>query len=139
MMTMETTIASRLAARLIKAEDKIANRVSDQLLETYPELIRTLRLEGTATPQTRLSQVGPERLSAVVRGVLVFETLSVADQEIQWAAGVLPRSGVKQDHQTAMVRWFFDEVRALDLEEAEQGLVDDIEKHLMGLITTYHA
>src|SRR5690606_10523723 len=98
---------ARLADLLNKQRQSICEPVAARLLRAFPELARTLRLEESYAPAARLSEVAVERLSELVRSMLIFELPALADQELRWAQGVLPRKGVTYEHQSALVRWFF--------------------------------
>jgi hypothetical protein len=131
---MDSAAATRLAGQLSSQHQLICDQVSARLLAAFPELTRSLRLEENYTPISRLSEVAVERLNELVRSVLLFDLPSLADQELRWARGVLPRSGVTFEHQTAMVRWFFEEVRKLPLGASELAISREIEQHFLGQI-----
>jgi len=104
----------------------------------YPELTQSLRLEENYSPVSRLSHVAVERLNDLVRAILLFDLPSLADQELHWAQGVLPRSGVTPEHQTTMVRWFFEEVRKLPISSLELAITREIEQYFLGRIRQIH-
>jgi hypothetical protein len=128
---MDSATATRLAGQLSAQQKPICHHVSARLLRTYPELTRSLRLEENYSATDRLSQVAVERFNELVRAVLLFELPSLAEQELSWAHGVLPRRGVTFQHQSAMVRWFFEEVRRLPLSPAEFDLAREIEQAML--------
>ncbi|WP_129674798.1 hypothetical protein [Candidatus Chloroploca sp. Khr17] len=134
---MDTTIADQLAQRLSQEHALICQRVATRMLDRFPELQRSLRLEENYSPIERLAEVAVERLNELVRSVLLFDLPSLADNELAWASGVLPRRGVTFEHQDAMVRWFFEEVRQLSLNEAEQAIIITTEQHFLRAL--YHA
>jgi hypothetical protein len=131
---MDSAAATRLAGQLSSQHQSLCDRVSTRLLAAFPELTRSLRLEENYTPISRLSKVAVERLNDLVRSVLLFELPSLADQELRWARGVLPRSGVTFEHQTTMVRWFFEEVRKLPISSMELAISREIEQYFLGQI-----
>ena len=131
---MDTAAATHLAAVLNSQQASICTHVATRLIRTFPEILRTLRLEEAHSPAARLSKVAVEQLNVLVRAMLQFEVFSIADHEIDWAAGVLPRSGVTSEYQMAMVRWFFEEVRRLDLSASEVMLAREIEHYLLNQI-----
>lgn len=131
---MTTTPSNRLAARLASSEEHVCRNVSDQMLKTYPELQHSLHLDGNATPSLRMSRMSAEPLNAMVRGILVFDTLSVAENELRWAAGVLPRYGVQRKHHTALMHTYFTEVMQLDLDLSEMALVTDLRANLLAML-----
>jgi hypothetical protein len=131
---MDTAAANRLAGQLSTQGQPICHQVAARLLRAYPELTRTLRLEESYQATDRLSEVAVERLKELVRSVLLFELPALADTELQWAVGVLPRRGVTREHQTAMVRWFFEEVRRLPIGNAERDLSREVEQYLVEAI-----
>lgn len=135
---MDSVTASRLAGQLSAQRQLICRQVSNRLLRAYPELTRTLRLEENYQAADRLSEVAVERLSELVRAVLLFELPALADGELQWAGGVLPRRGVTSQHQTAMVRWYFEEVRRLPLTPAESDLARELEQHFVSAVAAAH-
>ncbi|NNJ11482.1 hypothetical protein EKD04_014185 [Chloroflexales bacterium ZM16-3] len=135
---MESVAATRLADQLRSQQQQLCDRVSSRLLAAYPELTRTLRLEENYPPIARLSEVAVERLNDLVRSVLIFDLPSLADQELRWAHGVLPRSGVTAEHQASMVRWFFEEVRKLPLSTMEVAISREIEQHFLVQIRQVH-
>lgn len=100
-------------------------------MNTFPELEQLLKLEGGISAAQRLNDVSVERLCKLVQAILLFETMTIADQEFRWASGVLPRSGVTYRHQMSMVSWFFEEVRRLELDSSEMALTRQIEEHLL--------
>jgi hypothetical protein len=128
---MESVAATRLADQLRSHQHQLCNQVSSRLLAAYPELTRSLRLEENYQPIARLSEVAVERLNDLVRSVLLFDLPSLADQELRWAHGVLPRSGVTAEHQSSMVRWFFEEVRKLPISTMELAITREIEQYFL--------
>lgn len=136
---MDSAAAGRLAAQLAAHQKPLCHQVSARLLRAYPELTRTLRLEENYSPAERLSQVAVERLSELVRSVLLFDLPSLVEQELAWAHGVLPRRGVTYQHQSAMVRWFFEEVRRLPLSPPELELARELEQRMLRSVdAVYH-
>lgn len=128
---MDGATANRLAAQLSAQQQPLCEQVSARLLRAFPELTRSLRLEENYPPADRLSQVAVARLNELVRAVLLFELPALADQEIRWAHGVLPPQGVTFQHQSSMVRWFFEEVRRLPLSLAELELTREVEQYFL--------
>ncbi|MBX0329263.1 hypothetical protein K2Z83_16435 [Oscillochloris sp. ZM17-4] len=135
---MESIAATRLADQLRSHQQELCNEVASRLLVAYPELKRSLRLEENYLPITRLSEVAVERLNELVRAVLIFELPSLADQELLWAHGVLPRNGVTAEHQSSMVSWFFEEVRKLPISAAEIAITREIEQYFLVQIRHPH-
>jgi hypothetical protein len=131
---MDSVAATKLAGQLSIQNQPLCNQVSARLLAAYPELTRSLRLEENYTPVARLSEVAVERLNDLVRSVLLFDLPSLADQELSWARGVLPRNGVTSEHQASMVRWFFEEVRKLPISTTELAITREIEQYFLGQI-----
>jgi hypothetical protein len=131
---MDSAAASRLAVRLKEQKDPLCNRLADRLLQAFPEIEGMLRLEGEAAPAQRLVSSSSGRLCELVRAILIFEDLSLADKEFGWAAGVLPRSGVTYTHQTTMVRWFFEETRRLGLDASEEAASREVEQHILNVL-----
>lgn len=131
---MDSAAATRLAGQLSAQQQPLCQHVAARMLRVYPELTQTLRIEEGHQPVDRLSQMAIERLSELVRAVLIFELPALVDSEISWAGGVLPRSGVTRHHVTAMVRLFFEEVRYLPLSPAESDLSREIERYFIGVI-----
>jgi hypothetical protein len=137
---MDSVAASRLAGHLTAQQQTLCEHVSARLLRAFPELTHALRLEENYSPTARLSEVAVGRLNELVRAVLLFELPNLADKELGWAGGVLPRSGVTFQHQSAMIRWFFEEVRRLPLSAAEQHLSFEVEQHFLGVVNeTYRS
>ncbi|MEI8307262.1 MAG: hypothetical protein WCF99_09375 [Chloroflexales bacterium] len=131
---MDSIAATKLANQLSSQQQPLCDRVSARLLVAYPELTRSLRLEENYTPIARLSEVAVERLNDLVRSVLLFDLPSLADQELRWAHGVLPRSGVTKEHQSSMVCWFFEEVRKLPISPVELAIAREIEQYFLNQI-----
>ena len=136
---MDSVAASRLAGQLAAQSDNICSHVASRLLRAFPELTQSLRLEENYQPMARLRSVAVDRLNELVRSVLLFEQLSLADSEFRWAHAVLPRSGVTYEHQSAMVRWYFDEVRRLPLGQSELSVVRELEQHFLGQVRQAYA
>jgi hypothetical protein len=132
---MDSTVAARLAGQLSIQHDPLCRQVAARLLRLFPELTRSLRLEENYQPSDRLSEVAVERLNSLVRSVLLFELPALADTELGWAAGVLPRRGVTEKHQMTMVRLFFEEVRRLPLTPAESDLTREIEQYMLSAVS----
>ena len=132
---MEATAATQLASHLTAQRKPLGQHVATRLLRTFPELTHSLRLEEHYTATDRLSQVAVERFSEVVRAILLFDLPALADKEIAWAQGTLPPRGVTYQHQSAMVRWFFEEVRRLALSPAEVALTRELEHYLLNLVS----
>jgi hypothetical protein len=97
-----------------------------------------LKLEGSLSPEKRLSDVSVSRLCRMLQAILLFETLTIAEQEFRWAGGVLPRNGVTHQHQLSMLRWFFEEINQLSLEPAEIALLAGIEQHIITVIDSVY-
>lgn len=135
---MDTATASQLADRLDSHREPICRGVAGRLLRAYPELATTMRLEEQYQAVERLSQVGVERLSELVRAVLLFELPSLAANEFTWAREVLRRSGVTEQHLASMVRWFFEELRQLPLTQAERELAGELELHFLSTLRQVH-
>jgi hypothetical protein len=131
---IDTVAAGRLAARLKKERDGLCRRLTPRLLAAFPEIARMLKLEGDVSIEERLNEAACERFCGLVQAICVFESLSVVDQEFRWAIGVLPRNGVSYDHQMSMVRWFFEELRRLGLEDDEAQLAREMESYITHLI-----
>lgn len=138
---MNTVAATHLAGRLEAQRDYLSTRVAARLLAAYPELASVLQLETVAvsSAQDRLGEVAVRRLLELVRSILIFEDLSIAEQELRWAVGVLPRRGVEIRHQSTMVRWFFEEVEDFDLATEERKLIHSIEHYLLDVVETVYA
>ena len=132
---MESAAATQLASHLTVQRKPLGQQVATRLLRTFPELTHSLRLEEHYTATDRLSQVAVERFSEVVRAILLFDLPALADKEIAWAQGTLPPRGVTYQHQSAMVRWFFEEVRRLALSPAEAALTRELEHYLLNLVS----
>lgn len=81
-----------------------------------------------------MSEVSAERLCELVRAMLLFNLPTLADKELEWAYGVLPRSGITYMHQTALIRWFFDEVRLLDLSAGEVAITQELEQYMLDVL-----
>ncbi len=131
---MDTAAAARLAARLGTPPTQLYERVASRLLQAFPELTRSLYLEGSISPIQRLSKVSVERLGELVRSVLLFELPSLVDNELTWAYGVLPMRGVTYEHQVSMVRWFFEELGKLPLEPAELNVARELESYFLRIV-----
>lgn len=131
---MDSAAATRLADQLNRQRQGVCGPVAARLLRAFPELTRTLRLEESYAPAARLSEVAVERLNELVRSVLLFDAPALIDQEMGWAQGVLPRKGVTREHQSAMVRWFFEEVRRLPLSGEELAVARELESQLLARI-----
>jgi hypothetical protein len=132
---MDSSVATQLAAKLHQVHQPLGRRVAQRLLQAYPELTQALRLEESYPAVDRLSEVAVERLLELVRSVLLFELPSLADSELRWAVQVLPSSGVTYQHQSSMVRWFFEEVRQLQLSAAELQLSHELERYFLKVVT----
>lgn len=128
---MDTTAATHLASQINSLRQDLCLPVATKLLRTFPELTHALRIEENYHPTARLSEMAVERLSDLVRAVLLFESPALADTELRWASGVLPRSGVTYEHQSAMVRWYFEEVRRLPLSPGEVALTNELEYYFL--------
>jgi hypothetical protein len=135
---MNPGTSTRLAQQLNDQRTPVCTKVASRLLREFPELTTTLRLEESYNAETRISQVAVERLSELVRAILVFDLPSLADKEFGWAQGVLPRSGVTYLHQSTMVRMFFEEVRRLNLSPPETLLSQDLERYLLSVVKTIY-
>jgi hypothetical protein len=135
---MDSVAATRLADKLSNHHQPLCDQVSARLLMAYPELTQSLRLEENYTPVSRLTEVSVGRLNDLVRAILLFDLPSLADQELRWAQGVLPRSGVTPEHQSSMVRWFFEEVRKLPISSIELAIVREIEQYFLARIRQIH-
>jgi hypothetical protein len=125
--------AATLAARLEQQQAAIGLAVATSLLLRYPELAGALRTQFPS-PEARLSEVAVERLCQLMRAVLLFRQPALAEQELAWAWGVLPRSGVRPEHQDEMFRLFFAALRRLALSPPEARLVDALEPYLLARI-----
>lgn len=136
---MDSTVATQLAAQLQQVHQPLGRRVAQRLLQAYPELTHTLRLEESYPAIDRLSEVAVERLLELVRSVLLFGLPALADSELRWAVNVLPRSGVTYQHQSSMVRWFFEEVRQLRLSTAELKLTHELESYFLKVVTQVYS
>ena len=132
---MDSTAATRLAAQIAEQQVLICRNVAARMLKTYPELAGSLRLEEQYEAAERLSEVAVMRLSELVRTVLLFEQPAIADGELTWAHGVLPQHGVTHQHQAAMVRWFFEELRNLPLSQPEQSLSRELEHYFLTVVS----
>jgi hypothetical protein len=135
---MDSAAATRLAEQLTSHQQALCYQVSSRLLTAYPELTQTLRLEENYTPTARLSVVSVERLSDLVRSVLLFDLPSLADNEFTWAKDVLGRSGVTSEHQVSMVRWFFEEVRKLPISSMEMAIAREVEQYFLSQLRQIH-
>ena len=135
---MDSAAATSLATRLSSEQKLICQCVAARLLQTYPELLEMLRLEEHQAAE-RLSEVAVERLSELVRSVLLFELPTIADGEFSWAHGLLPSQSVTHQHQAAMVRWYFEELRRLPLSPAEQAITHEPEQHFLGVVRQVYA
>jgi hypothetical protein len=135
---MDTATAAQLAERLDSHREPLCRHVAGRLLRAYPELTHTLRLEEQYQAVERLSKVGVERLSELLRAVLLFDLPALAVKEFVWARDVLGRSGVTEQHQTAMVRWFFEALRQLPLGLAESELASELERHFLSALRQVH-
>lgn len=128
---MDSAAAARLVEQLTAQRASLCSSVAARMLRTYPELADTLRLEEGYPAADRLSEVAIERLSELLRAVLLFELPGLADSEMRWAGGVLPARGVTRQHIAAMVRMFFEELRRLPITPPELELARDLERYFM--------
>lgn len=135
---MDSAAATRLANQLSSHQGSLCDQVASKLLTAYPELTQSLRLEENYAPVARLSEVAVERLSDLIRSVLLFDLPSLADKEFVWAGDLLPRYGVRYEHQASMVRWFFEEVRKLPISPAELMITRELEQYFLGQIRLIH-
>ncbi|NJM07525.1 hypothetical protein HC891_17080 [Candidatus Gracilibacteria bacterium] len=131
---MDTAAASQLAAQLELQRDELCAHVASRLLQGFPDITQTLRLEEQYSPELRLSEVAVLRFNELVRAVLLFELPELANKEFSWARGVLPRHGVTIEHQYALISVFFEEVRRLNLGPAELQLARDVEHEILNQI-----
>lgn len=136
---MDSQTATALAEQLHVQQQPLCKQVAQRMLRAFPELGRMMRLEECYTPTDRLSQMAVERLNELVRAVLLFELPALADSELVWAHGVLPRHGVTYEHQVAMIRWFFEEVRRLTLSPSERELARELENYFLQAIGQVYA
>lgn len=128
---MDSAAAAHLAEQLTSQQEQLCQRVAARMLRSYPELANTLRLDEGYKAADRLSEVAIERLSELVRAVLLFELPALADAELTWASGVLPSHGVGRHHVIAMVHLFFEELRHLPLSPAETILTRELEGYFV--------
>jgi hypothetical protein len=133
---VDPVAAEHLAEQLATQRTLICARVTSRLLLTFPELAQTLRMEAATSVEARLSEVAAERMYELVRAILLFGLPNLAEQELRWAVGVLPRSGVTTEHQAAMIRWFFEETRQIRLGPAEIAVTQELERYMLDLLTT---
>jgi len=133
---VDPVAAEHLAEQLITQRALICTQVTNRLLLAFPELVQTLRMEAATSVEARLSEVAAERMYELVRAILLFGLPNLAEQELRWAVGVLPRSGVTTEHQAAMIRWFFEETRRIGLGPAELAITQELEQYMLDLLTT---
>ncbi|WP_322510746.1 hypothetical protein [Chloroflexus sp.] len=131
---MDEIAATQLARRVEEHRQAIAERVASRLLRAFPELAHTLRLEENYSPVERMAEVAVRPLSDLIRAMLLFDALEIAETELRWARGVLPRWGVSYEHTTAMIRWYFEELSRLPLASEERAVAGEIERHLLSLM-----
>ncbi|NJN19266.1 MAG: hypothetical protein HC822_24955 [Oscillochloris sp.] len=131
---MDLSVATSLAEQLGNERQQLCSPVAARMLRAFPELNRSLRLEESYSPTNRLSEMAVERLNELVRSVLLFEAPSLAEHELRWAYGVLPPHGVTFEHQSTMVRWYFEEVRKLQLSSEEHTLTYELERFLLSCV-----
>jgi hypothetical protein len=131
---MDTVAAVQLATQLDNQRDELCAQVATRLLHGFPDILPTLRLEERYAPEVRLSEVAVLRFNELVRAILLFELPDLANKEFSWARGVLPRHGVTIEHQYALIKVFFEEVRQLKLDTAAQHLVQELELELLAQI-----
>ncbi|MEF3275950.1 MAG: hypothetical protein K6356_16405 [Chloroflexus sp.] len=131
---MNEAAATELARQIEEHRQALAERVASRLLRAFPELTHTLRLEEQYSPVERMAEVSVRPLSDLIRAMLLFDALEIAETELRWARGVLPRWGVSYEHTTAMIRWYFEELGRLTLSPAAQVVASEIERHLLGLM-----
>jgi hypothetical protein len=136
---MDSTAAAHLATHLSSEHTQLCESVATRLLNAFPELVQTLRIEENYTPIARLTEVSVERLYELVRAALLFEQPALVDNDLRWAHGVLPRSGVTYEHQSTMIRWFFEEVTRLPLSVNEHRVATELERHMLSQVRyVYH-
>ncbi len=133
---MDPVAAEHLVEQLATQRTRICARVTSRLLLAFPELVHTLRVEVATSVEARLSTVASERMYELVRAILLFGLPTLAEQELRWAVGVLPRSGVTTEHQAAMIRWFFEETRQIGLGQAEIAITQELEQYMLEILTT---
>lgn len=131
---MDAVAATCLAERLSANRTSICLRVATRLLKAFPELINTLRIEVVISAEQHMSEVSAERLCELIRAILLFNLPTLADKELEWAYGVLPRSGITAMHLAALIRWFFEEVRLLDLSATEVAITQELEQYLLNVL-----
>lgn len=131
---MDEIAATQLARRVDDHRQAVAERVAARLLRAFPELTHTLRLEENYGPVERMTEVAVRPLSDLIRAMLLFDALEIAETELRWARGVLPRWGVSYEHTTAMIRWYFEELGRLPLSPAERAVASEVERHLLNLM-----
>ncbi len=131
---MDAVAATYLAERLRINRTPICIHVATRLLNAFPELINTLQTEVVVSPEKRMAEVSAERLCELVRAMLLFNLPILADKELEWACSVLSRNGITSMHQTALIRWFFDEVRLLDLSADEVAITQELEQYMLDVL-----
>lgn len=131
---MDAAAAQQLAARLRDNQEIVCQRTAARLLTAFPDMPQLLKLEGGISPEERVRKMAVDRFRELVRAALIFETFELMDQEFAWASGVLPRYGVVYEHQAAMIRYFFDELRRLGLEPGELDVAYELEHHALEVV-----
>ncbi len=131
---MDETAANQLAQYVADHRQTISDRVAGRLLRAFPELMQTLRLEENYQPVERMAEVAVRPLSDLVRAMLLFAAPDLAETELRWARGVLPRWGVSFEHTTAMISWYFEELSRLPLTPSERAVAAELEQYLLNLM-----
>ncbi len=137
---MDEIAANQLARRVEEHRQTLAYRVAVRLLRAFPELTHTLRLEENYAPAERMAEVAVRPFINLVHAILLFNTFDIAETELRWARGVLPRWGVAYEHTATMIRWYFEELSRLPLSPAERLVVAELEQSLLSLMDRiYHS
>ena len=126
--------AERLAHTLQQHRDELCERVAARHLTAFPELAQTLRHLPGDTPQQRIRAVAVDHFHTLIIATLSFGAPSLAENEYRWGGGVLPRNGVRQQHQIALVRTYAAEAHNLPLDIEERATLNYLATALISII-----
>lgn len=126
--------AERLARALQDHRNALCERVAARHLAAFPELAQTLRHLPGDTPQERIRTVAVDQLHTLIVATLTFGAPSLAENEYRWSGRVLPRSGVRQQHQIALVRAYAAEAHNLPLDSEERATLNYLVTALISII-----
>jgi hypothetical protein len=124
-----------IATALDAHHDLVCETIAARFADQFAGLCYDASRPDAESFQRQTFRETPRRFHRLVQVALRLQSLAVIEREYRWSWGILPRFGVTSRHMHALVRWYFEAVRALaSVLPADRPFLDQFETQILVMI-----